>query len=298
MNTKPKKTNPDVCINCGTEGSLILDETEGQMVCMECGVTQNQVFSNNTGFEGNATNGGKVQRGGVIVGPHRNTRVLVKNFMSEIQPLSENNNWEKRGNHLAQTIEEFKTFKSQFVSKGTNRETTLRGLHLPTLIVCILYCDFIESQKTMPMSMMIYYMNNALSKTKEFKDATPVKFKEVTRYRTHKSIGLYKFLANNRCYTTVLKAGDFVRYPLNINNIQDKRIKTLAEQVANELQKEYPVTKAASNIGCGVVHFISNKVGRFDGAKYNLPKAELEGYGKAIKSSQNPKIIELLEVFK
>jgi hypothetical protein len=201
----------------------------------------------------------------------------------------------RAGNSIAKIYKEIKIYKAALFK--TDIQSAFKGLHMPSIICCILYCTLLEENRGMPISIIVFNMNQALLKSRT--STTPINLQTVTNYRTNKkyAIGTFFKYHKKKCYNTALLPSDFMEFTCNtILRIQKKNIKKMLNELGNEIFKEYPDSKSPATIATGILFYIGNKLGTIDYKNFGLKKKELNDMKIKLENSKNKKIIEILSI--
>jgi transcription initiation factor TFIIIB Brf1 subunit/transcription initiation factor TFIIB len=287
-----KKSNG--CIACGAnQSSLITSDRNGFKVCTKCGVVQEQILINQSPTRGNQNAPGqKAQMPRVVIENDEKIKYLVINFFHRVFPLKDDE--KQTGTEVAGLYSRFKTFRAKYFTKGEQKHA-LKGMHMPTIVLCILYCVLIEQNRAMPMMIMAHIMNLTLEGSRT--DITPVTIDKISRYRTSDEIGLWQFLEKKMkksgCYKHNLKPSIFINLTCNaLLHITDHSTKNLIKKLADELRKEYHQLTPPGIIATNVLAFVSNK--SVNTNIFGMTKKQLKDSENVILKSKNPKIQEIL----
>lgn len=291
--TKSKsRTSDSKCKICGAnESKFFENNTTGNMICTDCGVVQSE---RKLVHHNNRVENGQVLYARVIVEDDAKIKLLVNNFFNVIfgDLRSEN----RAGSAIALIYKDMKKYRARYVMK-TDIQSAFKGLHMPTIVCCILYCTLLQENRAMPLSIIVNIMNVTLLKSRT--ETKPVNLQTAYLYRTHKKYGFSSFFKLHRmkCYNNELFPSNFIHFTCNtLLRIQDKNIHRMLNVIGDEIYKEYPDTTSPALIATGVLYFIGNKLGTFDYKMFGLKKKELNDMKQKIESSNNEKITRLLAV--
>lgn len=283
-----KKLQPGECPQCGVIGKIITNFEAGFDVCTNCGIQLNQIMEHQNGFEGNVQNKQKAAPVRLIVEDDAQIIRFVTNFISIV--FSGNRDEKSTGRHVAGIVRGIREErKLQGKEKGY-----LRGYQMSEIVICILFCVFVQQKRAMPISMMTYLMNNMLNESlKEYKMASLLK---VEKLRFDKKVGISSYLAKSRIDCLSNKPSDFISFPMNlVLLIQDKDIHRIVKDISDELFKEFPnMSISPSVVACGVMNYVCKYYTQFDPKIFGLPPAKLKQISTKIENSKNPKIKNLL----
>ena len=280
------------CKLCGAnKSSFVMNINSGDTICRKCGAVQ----SNRRQEHQNAhVENGQVLYARVFVEEDQKIKLLVNTFFNVL--FGDLRTETAAGMYIAQVYKEMKKYRARYVKK-TNIQSAFKGLHMPTIVCCVLYCTLLKENRGMPLSIIVSIMNIALSKSRTEK--TPVNLKTVYLYRTHKKYGFAAFfkLRKMKCFNNPLKPSEFISFTCNtILRIQDKDIHKMMKKIGDELFKEYPDITSPAFIATGVLFYIGDKLGSVDYKIFGLKKKELNDIKVKLEKSQNPQIIKLLAV--
>ena len=288
-----KNVDLDTCKFCFTKGKLVPTSDEDDSVCTNCGRLQGRpIMFNQEPGQGNRQNNGKVRYARVIVEENQKIRLLTNNFFREMFPLL---NESRAGNDVAAVYQELKRYKARYISKS-NIQSAFKGLHMPTIVLCILYCKLIQENRAVPLSIMAVIMNKTISRSRT--QITPVDLKHIQYYRINKKIGISKFfkLKQTKCYNTELKPNNFIDFTCNMYGINSAKKRDIAK-LSDEIYKEYSDMTPPGLIATGVMYHMFNKIGEINAKEFGKTKKELTDIGKAIEKSKNKKIQDILKTF-
>ena len=282
-----------VCKTCGAnESKFVNDNESGDTICKNCGAVQSERRANHQ----NARQAnGQILYARVFVEEDQKVKLLVNNFFNllfgdlapETQP----------GIHIASIYKEIKKHRAKYITKS-NIQSAFKGLHMPTVVVCILYCTLIEEKRALPLSIIVSVMNKTLSRSRT--NTSPVSLKNVGTYRTHQKYGISSFFKLNKkkitkCYNYELQPSDFTSLACKtLLRIQDKNIQNMIDTLGNELIKEYNDRTSPALIATAVLYFVGSKLREIDFHIFGLKKKELTDVVKRMESSKNVEIIRLL----
>lgn len=279
------------CKSCGANESQFVNNNEsGNSICTKCGVIQSErklIHYNNR------VENGKVLYARVLVEEDQKIKLLVNIFFNELFTDLKSEN--RAGFAVAQIYKELKVYKAG--ANKSNIQSAFKGLHMPTIVCCILYCTLIQEGRGMPLSIIVVTMNKALSKSRT--KTTLVNLQTVYNYRTQAKYKFAMFFKLNKmqCYNHQLNPSDFILFTSNtILRLQDAQIKKSLNIIADEIFKEYPDTTSPALIATGTLFTIGNKFNTYDFKQFGLKKKELNDIKNKIESSKNRKIIEILEL--
>ena len=288
----PADKNNVKCKACGAnESNFINNINSGDTICTKCGAVQSEKRMEHQNAR---VENGEVLYARVIVEEERKIKLLVNTFFNVL--FGDLKTETAAGYAIAQIYKEMKKYRARYVKK-TNIQSAFKGLHMPTIVCCILYCTLLQESRAMPLSIIVSIMNEALSKSRT--ETTSVNLQTVYLYRTHKKYGFGAFfkLKKMKCFNNPLYPSDFITFPCNvILRIQDKNIKKMLNILGNELFKEYIDTTSPAFIATGVLYYVGNKLGSVDYKIFGLKKKELNDMNAKLEMSLNPKIIEILAV--
>ena len=290
-----KLQNQAVCKGCKACGAnktkFTNNEQSGDVICTKCGAVQSERIQ----LHQNARQeNGKVLYAAVIVEEEQKIKLLTNTFFNVL--FGDLRTETSAGYNIAQIYKAMKKYRAQYITKG-NIQTAFKGLHMPSIVSCILYCTLLKENRGMPLSVIVSIMNKALLKSRT--ETTSINLKTVYLYRTNKKYGFASFFKSQKmkCYNNSLKPSDFIMFTTNtILKIQDKNIHMMLNKIGNEIFKEYPDTTSPALIASGVMYYICNKLGSIDYNIFGLKKKELNDMKNKIENSQNNKIIELLNL--
>ena len=280
------------CKHCGAnESKFINNANSGNVVCTECGVVQSE---RRLEHQNARVENGEVLYARVLVEEEQKIKLLVNTFFNVL--FGDLRIETAAGPDVASMYKEMKKYRAKYITKS-NIQSAFKGLHMPTIVCCILYCKLIQENRGIPLSIIVSIMNEALARSRT--ETTNVILQTTYLYRTHKKYGFASYFKSKqvKCYNHPLSPSDFITFTTNaILRIQDKSIHKMLRTVGNEIFKEYPDTTSPAYIATGVLFYIGNKLGSFDIKMFGLKKKELTDMKNKIESSQNPKIIELLAI--
>ena len=288
---KPKKTE---CISktCNTNSSkFIRDQQSGDVICSKCGVVQPERIEEHQNAR---QENGAILYARVLVEEDQKIKLLINNFFNTM--FTDLKNETQAGYNIAAIYRELKQFRAKYITNGPI-QGAFKGMHMPSIVLCILYCQLIKENRAMPMSIMVVNINQTLSKSRT--NITPVSLNKVNSYRTYKKYGIAAFFKSKqmKCYNNIIFPNEFIDMTSNfVLRIQDKNIKQTMKTIADEIFKEYSDRTSPALIATGVLYYVSNKFNTFDYKMFGLKKKEITDISKKIESSQNQIIIDLIEI--
>jgi len=296
--SKPRRNKPKnailKCKRCGANESKFANNAQsGNVVCTNCGVIQSE---RRLEHQNAHVKNGEVLYARVMVEEEQKIKLLVNLFFNVL--FGDLRTETAAGADIAQTYKGMKKYRAKYITKS-NIQSAFKGLHMPSIVCCILYCTLLKENRGIPLSIIVSIMNEALSRSRT--NTSPINLQTVYLYRTHKKYGFASYLKTTKmpCYNQPLSPSDFITFTCNaILRIQDKNIHKMLRIIGNELFKEYPDRTSPAYIATGVLFYIGNKLGAFDITMFGLKEKELTDMKNKIENSQNPKIVELLEVIK
>jgi len=280
------------CKVCGANESRFTNlVNSGDTICTKCGAVQSERRQE---YQNNRLENGEVLYARVFVEEDQKIKLLVNTFFNVL--FGDLRTEAAAGRYVAHIYKEMKKYRAQYVKK-TNIQSAFKGLHMPTIVCCILYCTLLKENRGMSLSIIVSVMNVALSKSRT--ETTLVNLQTAYLYRTHKKYGFSAFfkLRQMKCFNNPLNPSELISFTCNtILRIQDKNIHKMTKTLGNELFKEYPDTTSPAVIATGVLFYVGNKLGSFDYKMFGLKKKELNDMKNKLENSQNPTIIEILAV--
>lgn len=294
---KTPSANKNKCTACGASSNgFIVDEKEGDIICGNCGVVQkNRVMFNQSPQQGNANNKVRLPRN--IIEENAYIRRLVVSFFNIIFSGLTNNS--AFGRAIAGTYQDFKVYRARYITKSYKKGehiTSMKGLHMPTVIACILYCTLAQQRRAIPLSLICSIMNIVLKNNKEH---APIVINHAFKYKTEKKYGLSRFfqLRNFGCQNASVPS-DYTDFTSrSIFSIQDKNIVRQIGRLANEIFKEYPEMTSPSKIANYVLYFIGSKNNAYDHNYFGITKKEGSDFVRKLYESTNPAVQEILQIF-
>ena len=260
------------CKRCGAnESKFINNISSGDVVCSNCGLIQSERRAEHQNAQVKNRNK-QVLFARVIVEEDQKIKLLVNSFFNII--FGDLRLETSAGATIAHTYREIKKFRAKYITKG-NIQSAFKGLHMPSIVCCILYCTLIQEKRGMPLSIIVSVMNEALSKS--ISNTTPVHLQRVYAYRTQQKYGFASFFKNTnmQCYNYSLSPSDFVTFTCNaILRIQDKVIHKMIKKVGDELFKEYPDRMSPAYIATGVLYYFAEKLDVGNLKMFGLKKKE------------------------
>jgi len=280
------------CKACGAnETKLMNNEQSGDIICTNCGAVQSERINKNQNVR---QENGKVLYAAVIVLEEQKIKLLTNLFFNVL--FGDLRTETAAGYNIAQIYKSMKKYRAKYVTKG-NIQSAFKGLHMPTIVTCILYCTLLKENRGMPLSIITSVMNEALLKSRT--ETTVINLQTVHLYRTHKKYGFASFFKshNMKCYNNPLKPSDFIMFTTNtIVRIQNKNIHKMINTIGDEIFKEYSDITSPAFIATGVIYYVANKLGSINYNIFGLKKKELNDMKNKIENSNNDKIIELLNL--
>jgi len=285
------KANKQICKVCGaSKNTFIINDAQGDVICPNCGAIQNIIFEHQSPTQGNRN--GKQLFARIFTEENQKIRLLTTNFFNVI--FSGLRDEFQSGKEVASMYQNFKKYRATHITKG-NISNSLKGLHMPTVVICILYCKLLNENRGIPLSMMVVIMNQTIIKSRS--DITPVVLKHANKYRTEKKYGLAAYLKTlkMKCYSEEISPRSFIIFPCNtLLNIRNKNEQKVIVNLANEIYKEYPQMHSSAFIACGVLYYVYNKKHPLSIIVFGLTKKELTDNSYKIENSLNPKIVQIL----
>ena len=277
----PKKIKKDQCKVCKQFGGLIQNMQNGQILCTKCGVTQGQIFLNQSPQKGN-TNVPKVYHGKLAVAdPNIKVKYLVIAYNMEVT------NGLSASEGLADRV------MGIYGSLQKQRGQTFRGFKMSDIVLNILYCLNISFDAAMPLSMMINIMNSVIDKS--LRDVEKCSLQRVEQVK--RTLAIPRFMRKmTNCI--ILDPTKFINSPLNYFKIPYKSpLQNHVNKLCNEINKEIPeMSKPPAVIALGCVYFSLQTFGTIDHLIFGVHKNSLNSIVNIIKSSQNPRVITLVDI--
>jgi hypothetical protein len=299
----PKKTNivkvnknNRKCKRCRASPDKFIQNSErGDVICKQCGLVQHERLQNHQ--NAHEENNGKAKLGRNIIEDDRHVKFLVMNFFNVLHKGVINQQLFARG--IQQLYQEFKFFRSTVLVKSFKkgeRMTSMKGLHMPTIVANLLFVNMSQSNDMgIPLFLICSMMNQHLKNTSK----PLISFETADTYRSSKHVGLQQFFKSKKFKEHDSKPSNYVSSTMNyILYLKNKELKKIVKDFADELQKEYSEFVGPSKIALYALYFVGNIHRSFTEDIFGLSKAEVKNFYKIIENSKNIKLLELVAMLR
>ena len=148
------------CKFCGVNSSKFVNNSEsGDIICTNCGTIQNRIFVH----QNERIKNGNILYARVMVEEDQKIKLLVNVFFNILFGDLKTEN--RAGDAIAKIYKDIKIFRANILKKN-NIQSAFKGLHMPSIVCCILYCTLLEENRGMPLSLIVFNMNQALLKSR------------------------------------------------------------------------------------------------------------------------------------
>ena len=300
----PSPVNGSKCKNpkCRAPANIFIENHQsGDIVCPACGIIQTQIYEHQSP-RGN--NEGKPFFARVIEEDDIKVRLLANAFFDEMKGNFANGS--KEGSGIADVYGALKVFKANVVMKGKGgKKTSMKGMHLPTIVCLIIYCHLVQSHRAMPLSIIIVIMNKVLARSRQ--EASFVNMKTASSYRTNTDKGIKQFFKIRRgreptCDEILLGLPPSSFIPLTASGhlgIRDKDAHNIMKELADFMVSEIS-NKPPAYIATGCMFYISQQLHSLNSSYPKFPAEymgvtdkEMKTFSNKINTSKNENIIRL-----
>lgn len=298
LNKKPeekKALNSSKCKRCGaSEINFVINNVQGDVICTKCGLVQDRIMKNHSPMKGNMN--GKIFVPKVIIEENQKIRLLVMSFFNVMFGGMRNN--VQAGRSIAASYQDFKTYRARYVTKTYKKGehiTSLKGLHMPTIICCMLYCTLNKQRQAMPLSVICSIINKIIvrSSVKQSK----VVLAHAFNYKDESKYGLVRYfqLRDFGCQNAAVP-GDFTTFICNtLFGIQSKEDKNNIRNLANEIFKEYSDRTSPAKVASMVLHHVGKSNKEFDHSFFGLTQKETDDFQRKLLGSKNVKVQQIIK---
>jgi len=294
---KPKTPSPVNLSKCknpkcrASKNNFMENHESGDILCQECGMIQGQIFEHQSPRAGNRE--GKPFFARVIEEDDIKVRLLSNAFFDEMRGNFANGS--REGSVIADIYGSLKVFKANVVMKGKGgKKTSMKGMHLPTVVCLIIYCHLVRSHRAMPLSIIIVIMNKTLNRSRQ--NTSFVNMKTASSYRTNVSKGIKQFFKirqsknQETCDEMLLsiKPSGFV--PLTTSGhlgIRDRDAHNIMKSLADSMTSEIS-NKPPAYIATGCILYVAKQLHSLNSSSYPNISAEYMGVtDKEMKTFSN-----------
>ena len=292
---KPKTPSPVNLSKCknpkcrASKNNFIENHESGDIICPACGQIQGQIYEHQSPRAAE----GKPFFARVIEEDDIKVRLLANAFFDEMRGNFANGS--KEGSGIADVYGALKVYKANIVMKGKGgKKTSMKGMHLPTIVCLIIYCHLVRSHRAMPLSIIIVIMNKVLARSRQ--DPSFVNMKTASSYRTNTTKGIKQFFKIRRirneptCDEILLSLPPSSFVPLTSSGhvgIRDRDAHNIMKALADSIAPEFS-NKPPAYVATGCILYVAKQLHSLNSTLYPNISAEYMGVtDKEMKTFSN-----------